>query len=556
MRTEKSFLVFLALFISVSAPAAPKQGLLGRLASCESLVHPTAEWIQLVEANPALLAHSKRIESFLTDYAATGKVDRAAAESEVIQILADLRDANQLRPVLAKVVHEARKKPGFPQIPGDDSAVADQLFMMIDAELYSRGFSPLGARAKFKPWAKLAAEQALAVERSGTSTIGSSQFFSQFAKLVGMSAQDGTKVRLLNEAKDALSERVRMVNGAKKSIWLMTWAMYGDNVGNEFADLLIKKFKEGVDVRLIVDGQTARRVGYRESIAKLKEAGVPVVEWTSKANPYFGQHRKFMVIDHETGVGEAIAGGRNLGDDYLHTGTKPNSAKWRDTDVLYQGPPVEMNARRFQTLWNESGASHIPDARVRVRQIPSGTTVMGIIDHVPNAEGHDPIYLGLLKSIESATKSIDIANAYVILTPAMESAIIRARARGVRVRVFTNSATSIDEPIITAPILKSLAALMPSGVEVYLKKGDTLHSKFAVFDGDLSWVMSYNLHPRSLRYEGETANVIFDRKFSGEVLADFEKDLAIATPIQTVKDLGIPPPGVGDLVSFYFFNQF
>lgn len=560
------------LSANVSFAAFP-WGKAAPLASCGSLLFPTSEWIAQVERDPVLLGHAQTIEKFIVGYATSGTLDRAAAELEATRLLVDLRDRGELRPVLAKVVHEARKKPGFPPLPGDDGAIADQLYTMLDAELYGRGFAPGGLKTAFKPWETLAAEQTKAVAASGTSRIGSTGFLDEFWALVKSRPFFGTKARLVNDAKEALEARIRMISGARKSIWIATWAMYGDNAGNLFADLLIKKFRDGVDVRVIVDGQTSERIGYREAVQKLRDAGVPLVQWRSEKNPYFGQHRKFMVVDHESGVGESIAGGRNFGDDYLHTGTKADSPKWRDTDVLYQGEPVAENARRFQLLWNEQcdllarkdpkgaakySASKIADERVNVvqKKFRTDAVTMGILDHAPNAEGEDLIYLGFLKAIEASTVSIDISNAYVILTPALKDALIRARARGVRVRIFTNSGKSIDEKIISAPILKSLEELLPSGVEVFLKNGDTLHSKFAIFDSEMTWVMSYNLHPRSLRYEGESANVTFSRRFAAKTLSDYEKDLAGADPIRQASDLGIPNSKVASLAGRYFFDQF
>jgi cardiolipin synthase A/B len=550
----KKTAVIVGLFSSFSIQASPFE-------TCRSLLYPHADWIAEVEKDPVLGAHAREIEKFLTTYAFTGRVDQAAAEKEILTTLATLRDQDKLRIVLAQVVHEVRKKPGFPPIPGDDAAVANQLFSMIDAELYARGYSPLGVEATFKNWKVLAREQTKAVLKSQTSKIRSPAFADEFWSFVRAPLHEGASAKLINDAKSALNHRIRMIKNAKKSVWVATWAIYGDNAGTLFADLLIAKFKSGIDVRVIVDGQTAERIGYRESVEKLRKAGVPTIEWRSKTNPYFGQHRKFMLVDHETGVGEAVAGGRNFGDDYLHTGTKPNAPKWRDTDILYQGEPVAENARRFRTLWNEQverlgGRNTISESRVGVRQAKAGNVRMGIIDHTPNAAGYDPIYLGLLKSIEASTTSIDISNAYVILTPAMRDAILRARARGVRVRVFTNSARSIDEPIVTAPILNSLAELLPSGVEVYVKNGDTLHSKFAIFDGEVTWVMSYNLHPRSLRYEGESANVVFDADFSAVTVRDFEKDLAQGQRIRTKNDLGIQESKASALGTAYFFDQF
>lgn len=537
-------------------------------APCATLLYPLKEWIKLVDSNPVL----KKRSELLTAYFSSGKTTQGQTEAELAFMLQDLRDQGMLRPVLAKALSEARKHPKFPKIPAGDAELVEQFYGLIDSELISKGLSPMGLKAAFKPWVELAAEQGRLLTESGKSMIGDSTFRFELAALTKGKFWKGHKIRILNEAKDAVTERTRMILGAKKSIHLMTWALYGDDAGDYFTDLLIKRHNEGIDVKVMVDGLTANRIGYRESIAKLRAAGIPVIEWRGKVNPYYGQHRKFMIVDAETGMGEVVAGGRNLGNDYLHMGKKPNSKKWSDMDIAYAGPAVRDTEMRFTALWNEQLdrlASEDPSRRAELQRMrlseakahkaqtrySKSGAVMAVLDHTPNPEGYDPIYLGILKSIEGATKSIDIANAYVILTPALKDAIIRARERGVRVRIFTNSATSVDEAIVSIPILRSLAELQPYGVEVYLKQGDTLHSKFMIFDDDLTWVMSYNLHPRSLRYEGETANVIFDALTAKTMREVYEQDLLAAKRATTLAELEIPNDPLSGMAEKEFRDQ-
>src|SRR5690606_14702925 len=107
------------------------------------------------------------------------------------------------------------------------------------------------------------------------------------------------------------------------------------------------------------------------------------------------------------------------------------------------------------------------------------------------AEGSlDPIYALTVYAIENAKESIDIANAYFILTPALEEALVAALERGVEVRIITNSMQSIDEPMIALPIIQSVAKLAQKGAKVFLKKGQTLHTKMLRVD-QMAWLGSY-----------------------------------------------------------------
>jgi cardiolipin synthase len=135
-----------------------------------------------------------------------------------------------------------------------------------------------------------------------------------------------------------------------------------------------------------------------------------------------------------------------------------------------------------------------------------------------------------VKAFYGATQSIDIENAYFILDAVMEKALVDALKRGVRVRILSNSKDSIDEPVMTAPILQSLARLKKQGAEVFTKKvydsSTTLHSKFLVVDGVFFSIGSYNFHPRSYRYEREVVFASFDENLAAQFDKIFAEDIA------------------------------
>ena len=163
--------------------------------------------------------------------------------------------------------------------------------------------------------------------------------------------------------------------------------------------------------------------------------------------------------------------------------------------------------------------------------------------------------LSILKAIYGASTLINIENAYVIMMPALKAALLDALARGVQVNVLTNSAASVDEPMVSVPILKSLPDLLNAGARIYLKKGDTLHSKFITVDGLFCQVGSFNLHPRSIRYENEMAVNILGPQKTMELDAVFNRDISQAQQITRFEQLNIPASLQNDLIQRYLFNQ-
>ena len=182
---------------------------------------------------------------------------------------------------------------------------------------------------------------------------------------------------------------------------------------------------------------------------------------------------------------------------------------------------------------------------------------VSLINHDPEkATQGSTIMLTILKAIRTAKTQIDIENAYIILFPALKNELKKAiNERHVKVRVFTNSGESVDEPIVSVPILRSVSEFADMGAEVYVKKGATLHSKLIVVDSQLTMIMSYNLHPRSERVEGEMAVVVNDKAFANQVHDIFTQDTTQdkAYRIRSSSDVKMPnsPASIPTLRLFF-----
>lgn len=497
---------------------------------------------QLKQMPPALLAAQLEVllQQALSD---------PAKEKQMLDMLAGLNAKGQLKPVLQQVAAQAAQSGTLPPMPeAKREAMVNQLAGMIDAEFQAHGMTPGTQGQVYQTWEQLAADNLAAVRRTQVPPRGPGQlscftepaFINELEQLQGAKFQPGNRVTALIDGPASFAKRSQLIDNAQKSIHLMTWAFYDDETGWETARKLVEKKEAGLDVRVVVDGQVAAGPGHHETLDFMQQHGVEVVRWRNSQRPYDGQHRKVMVVDGQF----AIAGGLNQGNVYSHQGEGP---KWRDTDVLLEGPAVA----ECQKLFNEvSGAP----AEAAVPAV-AGSARSAVVNHVPGPQGDANILRATLKAIEGASETIDIENAYVITTPDLRQALGDALARGVRVRILTNSAESVDEPIVSAPILNSLPELVKAGAEVYLKQGDTLHSKFMVVDGLFSSVGSHNLHPRSQRYEGEMMIHSLDVDAAGQLTAAFEKDLAAARKIESAEQIVVPNNTFTMLAARYFFDQ-
>jgi cardiolipin synthase A/B len=480
------------------------------------------------------------------------------AEKKLIDTLQFLNATKQLKPALQQLAGAAVESGTLPPMPKEKvDALVNQASGMIDAQFREHGMTPDTQGAVYVGWPELSAQHLSAVRSTqapprmagALSLLTDKTFLSELEALQGAKFRDGNSVKPLIDGPASFAERDRMIDNAKDSIHLLSWAIYDDQTGWDTVRKLADRKSQGIDVKVIVDGQVSHGPHHDAPMKFLEENGVPVIRWRDADRPYDGNHRKMMLVDGK----EAVVGGINIGDVYSH---KYGETKWRDTDILIQGPAVDDGVKMFADLWNEQAKSHgqvemaVPEAKGSV----VGNVRSAVVNHVPGPEGDAHITLATMKAIEGATESVDIENAYFINTPGLKDVLLKALNDGVKVRLLTNSSESIDEPLISGPILSSLPDLVAAGAEVYLKKGDTLHSKFMTVDGIFSSVGSHNHHPRSQRFEGEMVVNSLDSNLAASLTSSFEDDISKAQRIEKAEDIVIPQSPFNILAMRYFYD--
>lgn len=145
------------------------------------------------------------------------------------------------------------------------------------------------------------------------------------------------------------------------------------------------------------------------------------------------------------------------------------------------------------------------------------------------AAGSDTVVEGLLQLVGQARRDLLIISPYFVPGKDMLQAFASARARGVRVRVLTNSLASNDAPIAHVGYARHREELLGMGIELYELRSEQagfgsafgasgsavtgesramLHSKVLVLDGRLLVVGSMNLDLRSQLQNTEVALLI------------------------------------------------
>lgn len=503
----------------------------------------------------------------LADPTAAAKMVLASGDEkkqQLIQEFAELNDRGLLQPLIRQIFIEAHKSGQFPvkiDDPEQLEALSNQFYGMIDATLLDRGYSKHSKGKIYLTWEHLDQQMQSALSAVGApAPINSYKFMEQFANLSRSAFRRGNLSRPLINGPESFQARDLMMQEATKEITYLTWALYDDTTGARTVDQLISHARRGIKVRMMVDGQTAERPNYKDELRRLESAGIEVIYWRQNdpLKKYIGQHRKMMIVDRNA----MIMGGMNPGDVYSHLAGEPHN-HWRDTDILVHGSAARDAHNIFARLWNKQVSIHslahkqVDYTSARTQTDLFGDEAMALIDHSPDNSIMDPIYLATLFTIRAAKHSVDIENAYVIATPSLKKELIAAIRRGVRVRILSNSSQSVDEPIVSRPIMLTLQELGAEGAEVYLRKGSTLHSKFMIVDNQLAMIGSYNHHPRSLRFEGESVLAIFNGASLARLTQQFDLDIqpSVADRILDPNSVVIPPPYLGGIADHIFFDQ-
>lgn len=321
-------------------------------------------------------------------------------------------------------------------------------------------------------------------------------------------------------------EVLRALDKARYFIHMEYYAWENDIRGNEIKDVLIKKLKEGVKVRLIYDDYASRKIK-KNIVKKLRQAGAEIhpiikVKFTSLANTMnHRDHRKVIIIDGKVG----FIGGINISDRYdnsIDTGLY-----WRDTHIKISGQTVHNLQRHFIINWNTCqpnklsySADLFPEneddtinENSELAQIISGGPIYRL----------STIMLSYFKIFNLAQKKLYITNPYFIPNDSILDALKQAALSGVDVRLLMPQKS--DSAIVGAAAKFYYRELLQAGVKIYLYKKGFVHAKTVVADDKLSVVGTANMDIRSFDLNFEIFSVIYGENLAAELEKAFLDDL-------------------------------
>ncbi|MFP5212603.1 MAG: cardiolipin synthase [Acidobacteriota bacterium] len=349
----------------------------------------------------------------------------------------------------------------------------------------------------------------------------------------------GNRVTLYKDAPAAFDAMIESIREAMYYVHLETFIFEDDELGNRFADALIAKRKEGVEVCVLYDSYGSKGTS-PEFWDRLREADVKVLEF----NPFtivksptddsldYRDHRKILVVDGKI----AYTGGCNISGVYI-PGAPPKSTygdaplPWRDMHVKIEGPAATQFQTFFLDTWFRAGGPMIS----RLENIPvesAGKVLVTVLDNMPGQMNRNA-YVLLISAIAHARESIHLIAPYFVPSEELLDSLKDAARRGVDVKIVIPEKTDSDFSGYAGRYY--FRGLLKAGVKLYHYKGGMLHAKLAIFDGVWSTVGSSNLDMRSFMTNDEVNASILGRDFANTLEEYFSGELKNSEPLSLRK---------------------
>ncbi len=404
---------------------------------------------------------------------------------------------------------------------------------------------------------------------------------------------------LVPEGLDAFAVRVATARAAGRSLDLQYYMWHGDVTGKLLAGEVLAAADRGVKVRLLLDDAYA--LGRERVLSALDtHPGIAVKLFNGTRWRIFGKagfllemlfggwhlnrrmHNKAWIADGAV----AIAGGRNIGDEYF--GAKADEFNFRDLDLVLAGDVAAGTSRVFERYWRSSlarpaalvcppsdkrglpalrralaDAAAAPEAMRYLRHLgalngPEATLARGLVALAPGsvqvvadppekarrglaarrlARAAGGIAPEIADALRRAKREALLISPYFVPGEAGLALLLGLVARGVRVSVVTNSLAATDvvavhggyaryrEPLLRAGV--PLYELKPSGEDedtsVFGSRGASLHTKAFVVDEGPVFVGSFNLDPRSAALNTEMGAFVHHPTLARELRAEHDR---------------------------------
>lgn len=336
-----------------------------------------------------------------------------------------------------------------------------------------------------------------------------------------------TAIELITGGERTFEALFSAVAQARQAIHLEYYIYEPDSVGTRLRDLLAERARNGVQVRLLLDGLGSRHCS-PAFLAPLRAAGAEVawfhplkaghLLWRPTLN--LRTHRKIVVIDGSTG----FTGGVNISDTQSE---RASSAAYHDLHLRLEGEVVRALQLTFAEDWHYATGAKLVDP-LHWPALPIGAIRCQLVPSGPD-NPLSPIHRLYVETLHNAKRRVWMMTPYFVPDSAVLLALTNAALSGLDVRLLVPRRN--DNRLVRAVARSFYPDLLAAGVRVFEFQPRMLHGKALLVDEEIAIVGSANVDPRSFWLNFELSVLARDAGVAA-VLADrIEADFALSREV-------------------------
>jgi cardiolipin synthase A/B len=331
---------------------------------------------------------------------------------------------------------------------------------------------------------------------------------------------EGNHAKLFCNGDEAYAIAHRDIESASERVWVETYILEPDEVGNEFMRSLIAAAKRGCDVRLLYDRWGSPNIS-TEHAQPLIDAGGKVAMYNpflpnKKLGRKIGSlvhrdHRKIMIADQ---VG--YTGGRNISEDY----GGPGPDIFFDVTIRLDGPATRDLASIFVDAWTDATGEPLQIPEVA----PVGDNGIRVdVLELNRAKDHHDLDRTIHHILRRARSQCLLVTPYFVPPQWFLNELIAATERGVDVQLLTAGKSDVTFAKVAGRHLYT--RLLRRGMRIFEMSEPTLHAKFLVVDGLYGLVGSYNVDRYGAKHNLELGVGMPDTAIASELQSVFRRCL-------------------------------
>jgi len=317
---------------------------------------------------------------------------------------------------------------------------------------------------------------------------------------------------------------------AERFIFLEYFIISRGELWDKMQDILIRKARQGVEVRIMMDDIGSILVFPQRIFKTLQAHNIQVLRFSDVhgiiSRYYFNNrnHQKIAVIDGNIGY----TGGLNIADEYINA--YPKHGHWKDTAIRLEGDAVWSLTVAFLQMWD--GETKVRSDYESYRPTLS-REARGFYQPFMDGPLVDADYIAknIYKLfIYNARKYIYITTPYLIVDATMLDALRVAAKGGTDVRIMVPK--KWDKWFVHFVTLSNYQTLLEAGVRIFEYTPGFVHAKSIISDDEHAVIGTINMDFRSYYLHYENGVWICDAPVIEDIKKDMTETFALCEEIE------------------------